>query len=103
MEQLWLDAINKYGVLGLLVLNVILLLRGDVFSKAAVNKMLQVGDKRAEIMAREIAKAMQEGIEKSVEAGILKAVSEIREMSRVTPKLRAAIKAKKQKEESKIA
>lgn len=101
METIWLEAINKYGVIALLILNVGLMLRGDVFSKAAVNKMLQVGDKRAEIMAKEIAKAMQDGIEKSVEAGILKAVAEIREMAHVTPKLRKAIKTKKQIEEPK--
>lgn len=89
--------LEKAGIVSLLIFNVYLYVHGDIFSKAAVDKMLQVGDKRAEIMAKKLTDAMSDGIREAVAMGVLEAVSKIHEMAPVTKELKKNLKKNKNK------
>lgn len=86
------DMLQKGGIISLLIFNIYLYVHGDIFSKSAVDKMLQVGDKRAEIMAKKLTDAMSDGIREAVALGVLEAVSKIHEMAPVTKKLKRDLK-----------
>ncbi len=95
--DIW-NSIEKGGIIFLLCFNIYLYLHGDIFSKAAVDRMMKHGNDQARIMATEIIGKMNEITTAAVAAGVLKAVSEIRELAPVTKELKRKMKAEKEKE-----
>ena len=69
--------VEKGGIIFLLVTNVWVMMKGYLIPKTTVEKMLEVGDKRAEIMATQITDGMQKAIENGVEIGVMRAIEKI--------------------------
>jgi predicted glycosyltransferase len=62
---------------GALVVISVLLIRGDVMPRKTVDKILEEAEKRANIMAAEIVKAMKDSVKDGVEAGIISGVLKV--------------------------
>jgi hypothetical protein len=62
---------------GSLVVIAVLLIRGNIVPRNVVDKILEEAEKRANIMAAEIVKAMKESVKEGMEAGIISGVLKV--------------------------